>query len=427
MSFETVLKSGIAAWLTSETRLNLARAREEVSRRFGRRGREILYFHRTDDPYCQLMVQALPDLASRFDVKIKPLVIERLPANMYPDPQRFEAYSILDATRLARLYGLGFPSTAMVPDRLNVGMANRYLVSLQDDPAFFTAAEEVGEALWRNDHKLVRSQCVAADIDELALEKNEKLLRQLGHYASATVYYGGEFYLGLDRLDHLEHRLNKAGVGDGEVHFELTRLWRYGLQNMEKSVSGRSVELFFSVRSPYSYLGLQLASELAEKSGIRLKLKPVLPMMMRGMKVPPAKGRYILMDTAREARAEGIPFGRIVDPLGLATKRAMGLGFAFADTDQDLAFFKAFTRGVWAEGIDGTTDAGLRKILDRAGIGGAKLSAALPEEVWGPVAERNRQALLMAGAWGVPTFRVGNETLWGQDRLWAVVDALKQQ
>jgi len=422
-----MLKAGVAAWLTSETRLNLARAREEVSRRLGRRGRELLYFHRTDDPYCQLMVQALPDLASRFDVKIKPLVIERLPANMYPDPQRFEAYSILDATRLARLYGLGFPSTAMVPDRLNVGMANRYLVSLQDDPAFFTAAEEVGEALWRNDHKLVRSQCVAADIDELALEKNEKLLRQLGHYASATVYYGGEFYLGLDRLDHLEHRLNKAGVGDGEVHFELTRLWRYGLQNMERSVSGRSVELFFSVRSPYSYLGLQLASELAEKSGIRLKLKPVLPMMMRGMKVPPAKGRYILMDTAREARAEGIPFGRIVDPLGLATKRAMGLGFAFADTDQDLAFFKAFTRGVWAEGIDGTTDAGLRKILDRAGIGGAKLSAALPEEVWGPVAERNRQALLMAGAWGVPTFRVGNETLWGQDRLWAVVDALKQQ
>jgi len=422
-----MLKAGVAAWLTSETRLNLARAREEVSRRLGRRGRELLYFHRTDDPYCQLMVQALPDLASRFDVKIKPSVIERLPANMYPDPQRFEAYSILDATRLARLYGLGFPSTAMVPDRLNVGMANRYLVSLQDDPAFFTAAEEVGEALWRNDHKLVRSQCVAADIDELALEKNEKLLRQLGHYASATVYYGGEFYLGLDRLDHLEHRLNKAGVGDGEVHFELTRLWRYGLQNMERSVSGRSVELFFSVRSPYSYLGLQLASELAEKSGIRLKLKPVLPMMMRGMKVPPAKGRYILMDTAREARAEGIPFGRIVDPLGLATKRAMGLGFAFADTDQDLAFFKAFTRGVWAEGIDGTTDAGLRKILDRAGIGGAKLSAALPEEVWGPVAERNRQALLMAGAWGVPTFRVGNETLWGQDRLWAVVDALKQQ
>ncbi len=422
-----MLKASVAAWLTSETRLNLARTKEEVSRRLHRRGRELLYFHRTDDPYCQLMVQALPDLASRFDVIIKPMVIERLPANMYPDPQRFEAYSILDATRLARLYGLGFPSNAMVPDRLNVGMANRYLVSLQGDPSFFTAAEEVGEALWRNDHKLVRTQCVAADIDEDTLDKNEKLLKELGHYASATVYYGGEFYLGLDRLDHLEHRLNRAGVGDGEVHFELTRLWRYGLQNMEKSVSGRSVEVFFSVRSPYSYLGLHLAAELAEKSGVRLKLKPVLPMMMRGMKVPKAKGRYILMDTAREARAEGIPFGRIVDPLGLATKRAMGLGFAFAETDQDLAFFKAFTKGVWAEGIDGTTDAGLRKILDRAGIGGAKLSSALPEEVWGPIAERNRQALLMAGAWGVPTFRVGNETLWGQDRLWAVVDALKQQ
>ncbi|NVJ69984.1 MAG: DsbA family protein [Alphaproteobacteria bacterium] len=427
MSIGTMLKSGVAAWLTSETRLNLARAREEVSRRFARRGREVLYFHRTDDPYCQLMVQALPDLASRFDIKIKPLVIERLPANMYPDPQRFEAYSILDATRLARLYGLGFPSTAMVPDRLSVGMANRYLVSLQEDPRFFTAAEEVGEALWRNDHKTVRSQCVAADIDEMALEKNEAQLRALGHYASASVHYGGEFYVGLDRLDHLERRLNKAGVGDGEVHFELTRLWRYGLQNMERSVSGRAVELFFSVRSPYSYLGLHMAAELAEKSGIRLKLRPVLPMLMRGMKVPPAKSRYILMDTAREAREEGIPFGRIVDPLGLATRRAMALGFALAQTDQDLAFFKAFTKGVWAEGIDGSTDQGLRKILERAGVGSAKLSLALPDDVWEPLAEKNRQAMLMSGAWGVPTFRVGAETLWGQDRLWAVVDTLKQQ
>lgn len=427
MSAATYLKSGVAAWLTSETRLNLSRARAEVARRLARRGRELLYFHRTDDPYCQLMVQALPDLAERFDINIRPLVIERLPANMYPDPARFEAYSILDATRMARLYGLGFPSNAMVPDRLSVGMANRHLVSLQDDPSFFAVAEEVGEALWRNDYKTVRSVCVAADIDETTLEKNEKLLITLGHYASATVFHEGEFYLGLDRLDHLERRLNAARIGDGEVHFELTRLWRYGLQNLEKSLSGRQVELFFSVRSPYSYLGLHLASELADKTGIRLKLKPVLPMMMRGMKVPPAKARYILLDTAREARAEKIPFGRIVDPLGEATERAMAIGFSLAESGDDLAFFKAFTKGVWSEGIDGTSGDGLAEIMEKAGLGRARLRDAFDDASWRPMAEKNRQMLLMSGAWGVPTFRVGTETLWGQDRLWAVVDTLKQE
>lgn len=426
MSVHSFLKSNIAAWLTSETRLGLQRTHAEWARRLKRNAHEILYFHRADDPYCQLMVQVLPDLASRFDVKIKPLVVEQLPANMYPDPARYEAYSIIDATRLARLYGLGFPSSAVVPDRLGVGMANRYLASLQDDEKFFSVAEEIGAALWREDVAEVKRLCVIADIHEDRLQANEKLLRSLGHYASGTVYYAGEFYAGLDRLDHLERRLNRLGIGDGEVHLELTRLWRYRLERMEKSVSGRTVDMFFSVRSPYSYLALQLMSEFSAKSGVRVRLKPVLPMVMRGLAVPPAKGRYILFDTAREARAENIPFGRIVDPLGSATKRAMSIGFALQEGGQELAFFKAFTKGVWAEGIDGTADAGLSKILERAGLPTSKISAGLPTEMWQEKAERNRQEMLMAGSWGVPTFRVGGETLWGQDRLWAIVETLKQ-
>jgi len=427
MTFETFLKSRVAVWLTSETRMNLARTRHEIGRRLSGRDHDVYYFHRADDPYCQLMVQVLPDLAKRFNIRIRPLVVERLPANMYPDPHRFEAYGILDALRLAKLYGLGFPATATVPDRLAVGMANRYLASLQDDPRFFTIAEDVGEALWQGDEKAVRRLCVAADIDEQELVENENLLKKLGHYASATVYYGGEFYPGLDRLDHLERRLNKLGIGDGEVHFELTRLWRYGLEAMEKSVSGRLVELFFSVRSPYSHLSLQLASELVELSGVRLKLRPVLPMRMRGMPVPPAKGRYILFDTSREARLENVPFGKIVDPLGLATEKALALGMSISDSADQLAFFKAFTLGVWSDGIDGSTKEGMVTILHNAGLDLNLIGRSLSEEQWRAEEDRNRQMLLAGGAWGVPTFRVGSETLWGQDRMWAVVMALKQQ
>ncbi|MBV1901388.1 MAG: DsbA family protein [Kordiimonadaceae bacterium] len=425
MNVAGILQSNIAAWLTSETKLNISRTRTEFARRLRRQPHELLYFHRADDPYCQLMVQILPDLASRFNIKIKPLVIEQLPANMYPDPARFEAYSIIDATRLARLYGLGFPSSAVVPDRLGVGMANRYLAGLQNDLGFFAAAQEVGAALWREDIAEVKRLCVIADIHEDRLASNEKKLRSLGHYASATLYYGGEFYPGVDRLDYLERRLNRLGLGDGEVHYELTRLWRYRLGKMEKSVSGRSVDMYFSVRSPYSYLALQTMSEFAAKSGIRIKLKPVLPMVMRGLALPYNKRRYIMFDAAREARAENIPFGKIIDPLGLATRRAMSLGFALQEDGGDLAFFKAFAKGVWSEGIDGTTDKGLMKILERAGLPASKISAALPDDVWKEKAERNRQEMLMAGSWAVPTFRVGSETLWGQDRLWAIVDALK--
>jgi 2-hydroxychromene-2-carboxylate isomerase len=44
----------------------------------------------------------------------------------------------------------------------------------------------------------------------------------------------------------------------------------------------------------------------------------MLPMVTRGRPVPPEKERYIVLDTAREARLWGIPFGKIIDPCALA-------------------------------------------------------------------------------------------------------------
>lgn len=434
MSFSTVLRASIASWLTGRARLNIRRLQAELSRRIRRDAHTIHYFHRADDPYCQLMVQVLPDIASRFDVRIKPRVVEKLPANMYPDPARFEAYSIIDAVRLARLYGLGFSEDAIVPDRLAVGMANRYLASRQDDPQFLSLAEEIGAALWRRDLDTIRRTCAVADVGEDLLEQNQRELSQLGHYASASLHYGGEFYVGVDRLDHLERRLNAQGVGDGEVNYEVHRLWRYSAEELEKTITGETVDVFFSVRSPYSYLGLELISQFAQKTGVKLELKPVLPMMMRGMKVPPTKGQYILFDTAREARLENIDFGYICDPLGTATWRAMMIGFALMDDEfssegmrgQAFAFFKAFTRGVWAEGIDGSTDKGLQKILENAGLSHAWLAKAVSREDANQRADKNREEMFRSGSWGVPTFRAGGETFWGQDRMWAIIEALKQ-
>ncbi len=434
MSLANILKTYVAKWLTSRTRVRLRRIRAEVSRRLRRKPHTVYYFHRTDDPYCQLMVQVLPDIVSRFAIELKPLVVEKLPANMYPDPVRYEAYSIIDASRLARLYGLGFSLDATVPDRLAVGMANRYLASKQNDPAFFSLAAELGAALWRRDLNAVRTICGLADVGENTLAANEKKLRELGHYASASLYYAGEFYVGIDRLDHLERRLNGLGLGDEQVDFEVHRLWRYGLDELERTIAGQSIDVFFSVRSPFSYVGVDLITELAAKTGVGINLRPVLPMMMRGMNVPRTKGRYILADTAREAHIEGVRFGAICDPLGTATWRAMGIGFALMDDEetgggtkgQALAFFRAFMAGVWSQGIDGTSDKGLAKILRNAGLDDSWITKTISKNDTEKRANANREEMFRSGSWGVPTFRAGGETFWGQDRMWAIIDALKQ-
>ena len=85
------------------------------------------------------------------------------------------------------------------------------------------------------------------------------------------------------------------------------------------------------------------------------------------------------------------------------------------------AFAEAGLRAVFAEGIDLADDAGLYEVARRAGLTDAQTAAALADDSWRAPAEANRQALLEAGLWGAPTYRVnGGPAHWGQDRLWAL-------
>ena len=419
-----MLRAKSVQFQTSNGLLKMQRVLHEAGRAVMRKSHQIVYFHRVDDPYCQLMAQILPEFSKRFDVEIIPRVVERLPATMYPDPMRYEAYSILDTSRLARLYGLGFPADAQVPDRLAVGMATRYLASKQDHPGFFTAAEELGAALWQEDIHYIRRVCAVADLGETTLTDNENLLRSLGHYASASLYYGGEFYIGLDRMDHLERRLNTLGMGDGEVHYDLTKLWHYQAERLEKTIAGKGVDLFVSVDSPYSYLALQQMLEFEQATQTSIRIKPVMPATLQGMTMPRLKRQYIRWDTAREARLHGFPFGKSIIPDEQGIKHAMALGFRFLEEGKGLQFFQYLTRAVWAKGIDVSTGEGMAYIVSEMGEPASRIKDTCPEEVWKARAEENRQDMLAAGCWGVPTFKTGDTALWGQDRLWAVLNAL---
>ncbi len=157
----------------------------------------------------------------------------------------------------------------------------------------------------------------------------------------------------------------------------------------------------------------------------RWKKEHVLPMVMRGLPVPRVKRQYIMMDATREARLEQIPFGRIVDPLGLATERAMAIGFRLIEEGRGLPFFLSFMQAVWSEGIDGTEDKGLAYALKEVGEDEDWVNHPMPDDLWRARAETNRQEMMALGSWGVPTFRVGNMVTWGQDRIWTVLEALR--
>jgi 2-hydroxychromene-2-carboxylate isomerase len=143
--------------------------------------------------------------------------------------------------------------------------------------------------------------------------------------------------------------------------------------------------------------------------------------------VPREKRRYISLDAAREARRLGIAFGRIADPIGSPVERGYSLLPWARSEGRGLAFATEFLRAVWSQGVDAGGDRGMRRIVEAAGLDWSAARTIIGNDDWRTEAEANRAELLDLGLWGAPSFRVGNTAVWGQDRLWLIDAALRQQ
>ena len=73
---------------------------------------------------------------------------------------------------------------------------------------------------------------------------------------------------------------------------------------------------------------------------------------------------------------------------------------------------------MFAEAIDVATDEGLQVVAERSGLFWPELQAALQDDGWRDQVQSNRDILTEAGLWGVPTFKIGEQVFWGQDRDW---------
>lgn len=381
------------------------------------RGRPVTihYFHGVADPYSHLAVQLLPELATRYSVGVIPHLVGQPDAAVVPDRSRLVDWSIRDAGQLAEAHGLRWPDNAARPSDTAVRAVESVLATIADPGAFADASVTLGQRLWSG------AEVADTGINPAArLAAGNAALAAAGHYLPAIFAFEGECYWGLDRMPHLESRLADRRQGKALVR-------QLEASDGPGDARGATLHFFLSFRSPYTHLAASRVRRLAERHGATLALRPVLPMVMRGLPVPKAKRMYIVRDTAREAERLGIPFGRICDPVGAGVERglavlhraiAMGMGSAFAES---------FLSGAFAEAVDATTDAGLRHLAERAGLSGADVADALADDSWRAVAEANRLELLGLGLWGVPSFRVsGMPPHWGQDRLWAVERDLRR-
>jgi 2-hydroxychromene-2-carboxylate isomerase len=409
----------VTSALTSNARLGLVRAAASLKRRLGGAKPAIDYFHQVDDPYSHLTAQLLTPLAERYGVTIRPWLVPPPADTAAPERERLKAYALRDAARVDAEYGLIFPSGAMARSPQAVDLASRALVAAKTAGDFAPAAVRVGAALWADDTKALHDLAAAESL-AAALADGEAERRRLGHYLGAMLHFEGEWYWGVDRLNHLEERL--AGLG-WDTAPRTPPLAPYRDMALGEAPAGKAclIEAWFSFRSPYSWIALPRLRTLAHHYGAELRLRYILPMVMRGLPVPRVKQIYIVLDTKREAGRVGLPFGRMVDPVGAGAERALAVLHHAVALGCGEAFAELGLRAAFADGIALAEDGGLYDVARRAGLTDAQTAAALADNSWRGAAEDNRTALFEAGLWGAPTYRInGGPAHWGQDRLWAL-------
>ncbi len=384
----------------------------------------VTFYHQVEDPYSHLLAQALRSVVARCDVELRPVLVPPPAADADPEPRKRLDFALRDARELAAHLSVDFPSEATAPPADRARRVNAVLLAERPPAEWLEVAVRLGDALWRGDGDalaaLVRQHgTVPGQSVRPALEANYRALRKAGHYMGAMLHYEGEWYWGIDRLPYLVARLVREGAA--EVFEPVTE--RHAPFPPAPVVDGEApVEVFFSFRSPYSYLALERLRQLRDVLPMKLALRPVLPMVTRGLAVPRDKVLYILRDAKREAERLGIPFGRICDPLGDGVARCIAV---FCQVQRERGthaahdFAAAALAAIWARAVDVATDSGLQQVADEVGVGDS-VRSAVTDDRWRTVVEDNRMALGELGLWGVPSFRLGSWSTWGQDRLWTI-------
>jgi 2-hydroxychromene-2-carboxylate isomerase len=421
MALQSRIRSTMMGVLSSEGLANFQRGKGRYLRKFRVEHPRVYYFHQAADPYSHLVVQKLADLKSQYDIDFV-VHLTNQPEDVYKgDATKFDTWARRDATAIASYFGVHFDPVE-TPTTVEVACADGLLSGCVNSASFPNQAIAIGEQLWSG-----QLAGKPATMSGAQRNKGTQLRKRLGHFLGGTFYFEGEWFWGVDRLHFLEQRLQSEGYGSGDLVCPLPTFQQFTGNKADSSIV---LEYFPSLRSPYSAIGHRRVLELVEATGVSLKLRPVMPMMMRGIPAPMTKQMYIMSDCGREARFYKESFGPFSDPFGEPVKWAFA-AYHFANQQGfGLAFVTEYLAASFAEGLNIREPAGLAEVCRRAGFDHSDVDSAAD---WQSALEENLAVMAEGSLWGVPSFRItggGAETAyscWGQDRIWRVAAEIEKR
>ena len=194
------------------------------------------------------------------------------------------------------------------------------------------------------------------------------------------------------------------------------------------------IEYYYSVASPYAYMGIDRFQELVKKYSLEVLEKPfdlvgkVFP-ETGGVPVPkrhPARQKYRLTEIERFGKKNNLKINKQPKFFPPADPHKAALfTIATIENGQSLNFGKEVLTKLWADEQDISQDTVLENICNKLNINFSELKKQAETEEIKNIYLSNSQEAIDKGVFGAPSFILDDELFWGQDRLDFLEDKIK--
>jgi 2-hydroxychromene-2-carboxylate isomerase len=194
----------------------------------------------------------------------------------------------------------------------------------------------------------------------------------------------------------------------------------------------RQIEFYFDFVSPYSYLATTQFPRLKADTGAEIAYRPfrVLELMKLVGNRPTTvecknKGTYAGADIQRWAARYRVPFKRNPNMRSFDHDLLRRVALVAIERAAGEAYVKAIYGAIWAGDANLAERSSLATVLNEAGLEGEALLKLADEARYGEQLDKATEAAAQRGVFGSPTFFVGDQMFFGNDRLDFVIEALK--
>jgi len=193
----------------------------------------------------------------------------------------------------------------------------------------------------------------------------------------------------------------------------------------------KHVEFWFDLGSPAAYLAWKRLPKFLTQTGAIAAHKPMLlggVFRATGNASPvtiPAKGKWLLADLARTARKDGVPLSYGPGfPINTLPLMRGAIGLQMRKPDRFAPYVDAMYHAMFGSARDMRDEKTIAEVLAAAGFAPAEILALAADPEVKQALIKNTEEAVARGVFGAPTFFVGDEMFWGQDRMDAVAEAL---